>query len=181
LEQRARRYQESQTYEELEDEQLLDEAINEMGTVAAAPVEDAGEQCQTAEQEVGKEIRGVLEYLLDVHGLTPGQKGEGVTRAIYEILNGLQSVLSKNEKLDKAWQVINDLQVDVVCYNEHRQNLKHKTNQNGFCQMFNGGETELRAIAAHNVNKDTGKFQGGETAMLVFGNLIEQFDPEGSG
>jgi hypothetical protein len=39
--------------------------------------------------------------------------------------------------------------------------------------MFNGGETELRAIAAHNVNKDAGKFQEGRTAMLVFGDLIE--------
>ncbi len=47
--------------------------------------------------------------------------------------------------------------------------------------MFNGGETELRAIAAHNVNKDAGKFQEGGTTMLVFGNLIEQFDPEGLG
>jgi hypothetical protein len=70
----------------------------------------------------------VLEYLLDVHGLPPGWKGEGVTRVIYENLNGLQSALSKNEKLDKAQKVINDLQADVVCYNEHRQNLKHKTN-----------------------------------------------------
>ncbi len=93
----------------------------------------------------------------------------------------MQSAPSKNEKLDKARQVINDLQADVVCYNEHHQNLKHKTNRNGFCQMFNGGETELRAIAAHNVNKDAGKFQEGGTAMLVFGDLIEQFDPEGSG
>jgi hypothetical protein len=100
---------------------------------------------------------------------------------MYENLNSLQSALSKNEKLDKARQVINSLQADVVCYNEHHQNLKHKTNRNGFCQMFNGGETELRAIAAHNVNKDTGKFQEGGTAMLVFGDLIEQFDPEGLG
>jgi hypothetical protein len=73
--------------------------------------------------------------------------------------------------------VINDLQADVVCYNEHPQNLKHKTNQNGFRQMFNGGETALRAIAAHNINADAGKFQEGGTAMLVFGDLIEQFDP----
>ena len=42
LEQRARRYQESQSYEELEDEQLLDEAINEMGTVDAPSVKDTG-------------------------------------------------------------------------------------------------------------------------------------------
>jgi hypothetical protein len=47
--------------------------------------------------------------------------------------------------------------------------------------MFNGGETELRAIAAHNVNKDAGKFQEGGTSMPVFGDLIEQFDPEGLG
>ncbi len=58
---------------------------------------------------------------------------EGVNRVIYENLNGLQSALSKNEKLDKARQVIDDLQVDVVCYyyNEHCQNLKHKTNRMG--------------------------------------------------
>jgi hypothetical protein len=126
LDQWARRYQESQSYEEFEDERLLDEAINEMGTVAAPSVEDAGEQRRTAEQEVSKEIRGVLEYLLNVHGLPPGWKGEGVTRVIYENLNGLQSALSKNEKLDKARQVINDLQADVVWYNDYHQNLKHK-------------------------------------------------------
>jgi hypothetical protein len=43
LEQRARQYQESRSHEELEDEQLLDEAINEMGIVAVPSVEDAGE------------------------------------------------------------------------------------------------------------------------------------------
>ncbi len=112
-------YQEIQSYEELEDEQLLDEAINETGTVAAPHVAGNNEQHRTAEQEVSMDVRGVLEYLLDVHGLPPGQKGEDVTRVIYENLNGLQSMLSKNEKLDKAWQIINDLQADVVCYNEH--------------------------------------------------------------
>ncbi len=125
MEQQARRYQKSQSYEELEDERLFNEAIDETGTVAAPLVEDNGEQRRTAEQEVSKEIRGVLEYLLEVHGLPPGRRGEGVTRVIYENLNGLQSALSKNEKLDKARQVINDLQADVVCYNEHCQNLKH--------------------------------------------------------
>jgi hypothetical protein len=58
---------------------------------------------------------------------------------MYENLNGLQSMLSKNEKLNKARQVINDLQADVVCYNEHHQNLKHKANRNGFCQILMGG------------------------------------------
>ncbi len=150
----------------------MDEAIDKTGMVAAPHVEDNNEQCRTAEQEVSKEVRGVSKYLLDVHGLPPGWKGEVVTRVIYEKLNGLQSRLSKNEKLDKTWQIINDLQVDVVCYNEHCQNLKHKTNRNVFRQMFNGEETDLRAIAARNANKDAGKFQKGGTAMLVFGDIL---------
>jgi hypothetical protein len=125
---------------------------------------------------------GVSEYLLEVHGLPLDRKGDGVTMLIYEDLNGLQStMLRKNEKLEKAQWVINDLQADIVCYNEHWQNLHHKSNQNGFWQMFNGGKTELRAIASHNRNKDEGKYQEGGTAMMVHGNLIQQFDPEDSG
>jgi hypothetical protein len=95
-------------------------------------------------------------------------KGRGITRLIYENLNGLQStLLSKNEKLEKARRVINDLQADILCYNEHRQNLWHGLNRNGFRQMFNGGETELWAIASNIVHKEVGKFQEGGTAMMT--------------
>jgi hypothetical protein len=74
-----------------------------------------------------------LDYLLEVHGVPPGGNGKGITRLMYENLNGLQSTLSsKNKKLEKAQWVINDLQADVVCYNEHQQNLQHKSNRNGF-------------------------------------------------
>jgi hypothetical protein len=76
LEQRSCQYQENQSYEELEDERLLDGAINETGMVAAPHVADNDEQCRTSEQEVSKEVRGVLEYLLDVHRLPPGWKGD---------------------------------------------------------------------------------------------------------
>ncbi len=134
------------------------------------------------EEQLKKEIRGVSKYLLEVHGLPPGRKGDGVKMLIYENLNGLQSTISsKNGKLEKARWVINGLQADIVCYNEHRQNLRHKSNWNGFQHMFNGGKTELRAIASHNKNEDTGKFQEGGTAMMVYGDLIQQFDPEKSG
>ncbi len=101
---------------------------------------------------------------------------------MYENLNGLQSTLSsKNEKLEKVPRVIDDLQADIVWYNEHRQNLQLKSNRNGFRQMFDGGEMELRAIASNNVHKDVGKFQEGGTTMMTYGKLIQQFDPEGSG
>ncbi len=59
------------------------------------------------------------DYLLEVHGVPPGWKGEGITRLIYENLNGLQSMLlKKNEKLEMEQRVIDNLQVDIVCYNE---------------------------------------------------------------
>ena len=122
------------------------------------------------------------DYLQEVHGVPLWRKGEGITWLIYENINGLQStLLSKNEKLDKARRVIDDLQADVVCYNEHRQNLWHKANQNGFRQMFNGGEMDLQAITSHNVHETVGKYQEGGTAVLSYGNLLQQFDPEGSG
>ncbi len=63
-----------------------------------------------------------------------------MTRLIYKNLNGLQSVLIKNDKLEKARQVIDDLGADLVCYNEHRQNLQHRSHPNGFRQMFNEGK-----------------------------------------
>jgi hypothetical protein len=81
----------------------------------------------------------------------------------------------------KARRVIDDLQADVVCYNEHRQNLRLQANKNGFRQMFNGGETDLGVIASHNVHETVGKYQEGGTAVLSYGNLLQQFDPEGSG
>ncbi len=182
LEHRALRYQNSRTYKELEDEQLLDEAIDETGTIPCAG--KGGDEMSWVEvaEQLKKKIMGVSEYLLEVHGLPPGRKGDGATRLIYENLNGLQStMLRKNEKFEKARRVINDLQADIICYNEHRQNLHHKSNLNGFWQMFNGGKTELQAIKLHNRNKDTGKYQEGGTAMMVCGNSIQQFDSEDSG
>jgi hypothetical protein len=62
----------------------------------------------------------VSEYLLELHGLPPERKGGGVTRLIYGNLNGLQStMLSKNEKLEKARRLIDDLKADMGCNNEH--------------------------------------------------------------
>ena len=73
------------------------------------------------------------------------------------------------------------MEADVVAYCEHSQNLRHKQNKNVFRQMFNGGEMDIRAIAAHNANGNVGQVQEGGTAMLAFGNLVDQLDVDGSG
>jgi hypothetical protein len=91
--------------------------------------------------------------------------------------------MADNEKLEKAREIIDDLEADIVCYNEHRLNLRHKQNRNGFSQLFRGGETEIRTVAAHNVHesKEAGRVQEGGTAMMLYGPLIEQYDFEESG
>jgi hypothetical protein len=129
------------------------------------------------------EASGVKDELLRVHGVAPGSKAEGVIRLIYENLNGLNARMNDNAKLDKARELINDLEADIVCYNEHRLNLMHKSNKSGFSQLFRGGESEIRTIAAHNSHegKEVGRTQEGGTAMLAFGTIIEQLDTEHSG
>ena len=71
-----------------------------------------------------------------VHRIAPGKKPEGVTRTIYENANSFNTRISRNEKVEKAKEVIDKLEADVVCYNEHIVNMKHKENYNGFNQLF---------------------------------------------
>ncbi len=82
LEHRALRYQNSQPYKELDDERLLKEAIDETGMIPCASKGGEEKSHVEVEEQLGKEIRGVSEYLLEVHGLPPGRKGDGVTRLI---------------------------------------------------------------------------------------------------
>ena len=61
--------------------------------------------------------------------MVPAQKPEGETRLTYEDGNGFNSRISNNDKLDKAKQVINDLEPYIVAYNENKLNLTTKTIQ----------------------------------------------------
>ena len=78
-----------------------------------------------------------------MHGIAPGKKGEDATRVIYENPNGFNSRITRNEKLEKAKEIIDELEADVVSYSEHGLNCNHKDNRNGFSQMFRGGEAEI--------------------------------------
>jgi hypothetical protein len=79
LDHRALHYQNSKSYKELDDERLLDEAIDETGTVPR-PITGGDEESQVnVEEQLNKEIREVSDYLLEVHGVSPERKGEGVT------------------------------------------------------------------------------------------------------
>ena len=77
----------------------------------------------SAELQEMEEIRDVVDDLLEVHGTAPGKKAEGITRLLYENGNSINNRLSNNDKLDKAKDVINELEADIVALNEHRMNV----------------------------------------------------------
>ena len=83
-----------------------------------------------------QEVQGVSEGLLQVHGVAPGKKGEGITRVLYKNGNGFNTKIQNNVKLEKAKELIDDLEADIVAYSEHRINCKHRSNKNGMSQMF---------------------------------------------
>ena len=85
-----------------------------------------------------KEINGVSDVVLKVHGVSPRKKGEGVTRVIHKNPNGFNSQINRNEKLEKAKNIIDELEADVVEYSENRLNCEHKNNINRFSYMFRG-------------------------------------------
>ena len=41
--------------------------------------------------------------------------------------------------MEKAKEIIDDLEADLVTYSEHKMRMGHKLNRNGMSQMFNGG------------------------------------------
>eukprot|EP00956_Cyclotella_meneghiniana_P001980 scaffold2227_cov52-Cyclotella_meneghiniana.AAC.2 len=113
--------------------------IDETGTVDTQGLTDedsdsgevGGDECraETLQREM-LEASGVTDTVLQVHGVAPGSKQDGVFRLVYENCNGLSNKISGNDKLDKAREINDELEVDVACYNEHRQNLMHKDNRN---------------------------------------------------
>jgi len=153
--------------------------LDETGTIDTAGLLRSREEIQQQEEI---DIRGVSEEVLQVHGVLPGRKEDGITRVLYENANGIYNRLGGNDKLDKAKDIINELGADVVAYNEHRQNLQHKDNRNGWNQLFRGGEADVRSIVAHNVHEADriGRVQEGGTGLLMFGPLTEYLDMPGS-
>ena len=125
LEMRATRYRNKSKGEVDMDEVMYNEAIDETGTVSTAGLSDADEDswgdgnkyslAATLERE---EVAGIAEELLEVHGVAPNKKAEGVTRLMYENVDGMLNRISNNDKLDKAKEVIDELGVDVVAYNK---------------------------------------------------------------
>ena len=160
LEKRALRYCRKGQKQVDMDEILYEKAMDETGAVSTVELNKLDtENFETNATEYTErvEISGVSDEDLTVHGVAPGKKPDGVPRLIYENPNGFNYRISNTKKLEKAKEIIDELEADLVAYSEHRLNCKHKDNRNGFSQMFRGGEAEIRTVVAHNVNENVGR------------------------
>jgi hypothetical protein len=141
-----------------------------------------GSENETEQQEI-RQIYGVQvpEEILQVHGYAPPKKAEWTVQLIYENVNGFCNQLSGNEKVDKAREIHDDLEVNIAAYCEHKLDMKHKKNGNGFNQLFKGGEAAVQSIVAHNVHENIGRVQQVGTSFLLFSRLTKQLDHNESG
>ena len=156
-----------------------DWTVDETGTIDTSVIIS---ELETEQQEISEMNNITLpEEILQVHGYAPPKKAEGTVRLIYENVNGLQNRLSGNEKVERAREIHNELEVDIAAYCKHKLNMKHKRNCNGFNQLFKGGEAAVQSVVAHNVHENIGRTQQGGTSLLLFGHLTEQLDHDESG
>ena len=125
-------------------------------------------------------------HLLEVTGVAPGKKAEGIVWLVYENVNGLKTNIVGNEKLAKLKVILDDLEADIFAFHEHRNNLKHKRNHRyGLNQLFFGGETMVRGIWGRNRHETNNKYldkksiEGG-TGMVAFGEMASLINLGGS-
>ena len=157
---------------------LVNSALDETGTIDTSlfcNTYENNERLALAEQQEATRVTelGVPEEVLQIHGEAPGSKPEGVFRLIYENVNGISNRLTGNDKVEKAKEIHDELEVDLVAYNEHRLNMQDRQNCNGFNQLFKGGEATVKSVVAHNVHENFGRVQEGGTSLMAFGPITE--------
>jgi hypothetical protein len=162
-------------------------AVDKTGTVDASFLLNSESEINerlalTEHQEQNKVMElGTSEKVLQVHGVAPPSKGKGVVRLIYENENGLSNKFSNNNKVDKAKEIHDDLEVDIIAYNKHRLNMRDRRNVNEFNQLCKGGEAALQSVVVHNVHENIGRVQEGGLSLLLFESLMEQLDHDQTG
>jgi hypothetical protein len=82
-----------------------------------------------AKDEHQKVQEAVKEGLLQIHGSTPNTKQSGMFRIMGENCNGFNNRISGNEKIAKALDIKDDLDIDRLLYCEHQINFRYKDNR----------------------------------------------------
>jgi hypothetical protein len=81
-------------------------------------------------------MEAVEEGLLQVHGLALNTKQPGIFQIMGKNCNGFNKKNGGNNKIAKALDIKDELDIDCLLYCEHRINFRHKNNKNDLKQMF---------------------------------------------
>jgi exonuclease III len=165
LEKRALRVQNST---DNKDKELAEAALAFLDDGGSKDTEaNHGFSCYSEETEIRRLLEDKKE-LLEVLGWAPGQKAEGVTRLVYQNLNGIMARLSGNDKLEKLKLILDDLEADVFGFNEHRVNKKHRDNKkHSLVQLFDGGKSLVKGVWCHNKHEKIDKYLSKRTQDAI--------------
>jgi hypothetical protein len=135
-----------------------------------------------AKNEHQKVQEAVKEGLLKIHGSAPNTKRSGMFRIMGENCNGFNNRIGGNEKIAKALDIKDGLDIDCLLYCEHGINFHHKDNKNNLKQMFQR-ELACTAVSAHNIHEDkhAGRVQEGGTGAICFGKCMGYIKKVGRG
>jgi hypothetical protein len=156
-------------------------SIDETGTLDVSNLDMCKENDVLQHKTRELNAISVPDEVLHIHGFAPPTKAKGTVRVIYENLNGLNTHMKDNYKVERMRELHNELEIDIAAYCKHKINYKHKKNVNSFNQLFKGGEAAIHSIVAHNVHKNVGKIQQGGTSLVMFGHTMQQIEGNKSG
>jgi hypothetical protein len=81
-------------------------------------------------------LEAVEDRLLQTHGIAPNTKQQGIFRIMGEKCNGFSNFIGGNDKIAKALDIKDNLDIDCLMYCKHRLNFRHKDNKNDLKMMF---------------------------------------------
>jgi hypothetical protein len=141
------------------DNRLVSWALDETGTVDTPFMCNNfsnNEQIALTELQERNRVRemGIPEEVLQVHGVAPSKKGEGIVRLFYENANGICNKLCDDKKVEKAKEIHNEFEVDIATYDEHKLNMRNRQNTNGFHQLFKGGKAAVSSMVTQHYIHD---------------------------
>jgi hypothetical protein len=154
LEKRAQRFHNKQSSGDALDQELTQSVLKGQGATLHRDLNvnnDYNCNDNNNEYEVVQAILSQRPDLLEPVGIVPGNKGEGITRLFYENQDGLSMDMSEEGNLAKVKEILDEMEVDCYCFNEHKLNLQHKEiRQRGLSVMFDGGETLSKCVGGSN-------------------------------
>ncbi len=157
----------------LEDKDL-EEIITEIKASEETKDDEADGKAAIASKDEHQQVMEAVEDgLIQVHGLAPNTKQHGIFCIMGGNCNGFNNQIEGNDKIAKALDIKEDLNINCLMYCEHRLNFRHKDNKNDLKQMFQR-ELVCTAVSAHNVHeaKSAGRVQEGGTATICFRDLV---------